>query len=184
MQGNNKISMAKATSVYCYNCGFAGLYSFYPLYVFYHLQLPALFGTSSHQIPRGRRTRGGESSKQNRKEKWIVGGREYFLLGYLGQSNKFLFWFGFTSVSSSGALTPTSKMDRNVKIQESTEGGYIWEEAAAHNKLRGHREDVLRGYLETTGDSVPWRRVYCMSTACLVLFKILPVLQPSCPAER
>jgi len=39
------------------------------------------------------------------------------------------------SVSSSGALTPTSKMDRNVKIQEMTEAGYVWEAAAAHNTV-------------------------------------------------
>lgn len=94
---------------------------------------PPFLAPAHIKFPEGEGREVGKA--QNRKEKWKVGGREYFLLCYLSQSNKVLFCFGFISVSSSGALTPTSKMDRNVKIQEMTEEGYIWEAAAAHNTV-------------------------------------------------
>lgn len=81
-----------------------------------------------HQLtssPQRGKASGWGKPKTKQKGKWKAGGREYFLLGYLSQSNKLLFCFGFTSVSSSGALTPISKMDRNMKIQEMTEGRYV-----------------------------------------------------------
>lgn len=136
-----KVSMVKTASVHCYNCVFfSSFFILCPEYVFQS----SLAG-------------------QGRMEKWKIGGRKYFLLCYLSQSSKLLFYFVFRSVPSPRAFTEMCKYKKQLKEDR-------FEKQLQHiiQLIENvYREDVLRRYHETTeGDSVLQGHVYCMSPGC------------------
>lgn len=151
------------------------------MYVFHHLQLPTLFAISSHQVPRGGRAGGGESPKHSRKKKWKVGGREYFLLYCLSPSNKLCFALVICLWSHLKPWYLLPRWTEMWKYEKQLEGGYIWEAAAAHSAVEtNYRKRMFwEVIIKQEGDSV-LKNVF---TACLILLKILPVLQSLCSAE-
>lgn len=171
-------------------CVFAILFTFYPVYVFHYLQLLFLFVITSHQVPRGGRVGDGESPKHNRKKKWKVWGREYLVLCCLSPSNKLSFALVLCLCShlKHWYLLPrwtefenTRRAGSRIRLRSSWKED-TFEKQLQHIILLKHVKE--RGCSERLSSNK--EETECcknMFTACLVLLKILPVLQPLCSPE-